>query len=92
MEPEKASLTLQPAATTVWTDGCDQPTASALAAPRLVAGAWPCHLRSEGIVTLPLACAPLGRGSQPHSTTEAPGDEGRCFAEMDREGLERAVE
>ena len=91
MEPEKAFLTLQPAATTVWIDGCNQPAASALAAPRLVAGAWPCHLRAEGIVTLPPARAQLGRGSQPRSTTQAPGDKGRCFAEMIREVLERAV-
>ena len=91
MEPEKAFLTLQPAATTVWMDGCNQPTAGAPAAPRLVAGAWPCHLRAEGIVTLPPARAQLGRDSQPRSATRAPGDKGRCLAEMDREDLERAV-
>lgn len=65
-EQEKAFITLQPAVTTAWIDGCNQPTASVLSGSS--PGALPCHLRTEGIVTLPPARAQLGRGSQPHSS------------------------
>lgn len=65
-EQEKAFITLQPAVTTAWIDGCNQPTASVLSGSS--PGALPCHLRTEGIVTLPPAHAQLGRGSQPHSS------------------------
>lgn len=65
-EQEKAFITLQPAVTTAWIDGCNQPTASVLSGSS--PGALPCHLRTEGIVTLPPAREQLGRGSQPHSS------------------------